>query len=204
MAPDPFRPAPGWYDEPRGAAPGGRRGLLAALLALGAGAGGAAGLHAIAATPFPDPGDPRVSLAAIERAVFRERPLAEITAAELAPRLTPAPRAVVLFDVRGAAEHAAGHIPGSVQVSPFVSPEAFLATQAEALAGRAAVFADLAGLASGALVARLRQAAPSATWLRLRGGVLRWWAGGGALAGGGVVLLPDARWQALAERVRPR
>jgi rhodanese-related sulfurtransferase len=203
--PNPLRPGLGWFEETRGALPPGRRGALAALLALSAGGAGAALLHGIASSPFPDPADPRVSLAAIERAVFREQPLAEITEAELAQRLLLAPAETVLFDLRAERDHSAGHIAGAIAVSPFIAARDFLAAHGGRIAGRVAVFADLAGLASGALIARLRPALaapPPAACLRLRGGVLRWWAAGRPLAGEGLLLLPDAGWRALAARAR--
>jgi rhodanese-related sulfurtransferase len=203
--PNPLRPGLGWFEESRGAPEPGRRGALAALLALTGGGAGAAVLHGIATAPFPDPADPRVSLGAVERAVFREQPLAEITEAGLAQRLATAAAATVLFDLRAEAEHAAGHIAGAFVVSPFVTAPAFLAAHGATMAGRVAVFVDLAGLASGALILRLRPALSAlrpAACLRLRGGVLGWWAAGRKLAGEGRLVLPDAGWRALAERAR--
>jgi hypothetical protein len=191
-----------WFHEQR-AGFADRRGTLAAGLALGAGALAAWHLGGARPPALPDPADPATSLDAIERALFRASPLPECSSGELASWIgSPGLR---LFDLRGAEAHAAGHIPGAEPASPFEAPAAFLAVHGAALPGRIAVFVDLVGEASTGFLARLRPAfgaqRPLAA-LRLRGGVLRWWAEERALGGGGQLLLPEGPWRGFADRLR--
>jgi rhodanese-related sulfurtransferase len=191
-----------WFHEQRAGLTE-RRGALAAGLALGTGALAAWHLGGARPPALPDPADPATSLDAIERALFRATPLPECSSGELASWIgSPGLR---LFDLRGADAYAAGHIPGAEPASPFEAPTAFLAAQGAALPGRIAVFADLVGEASTAFLARLRPAfgaqRPLAA-LRLRGGVMRWWAEGRALGGEGHLLLPDGAWRGFAARLR--
>jgi hypothetical protein len=170
-------------------------------VAIGAGALFAWRFVAAGATPLPDPADPATTLDRFERAVFRAQPVPEMTSPALVARLG-APW-LGIYDLRGAEAHAAGHIPGAIAVSPFLSPIGFRDAHGGSLAGRIAVFVDLAGDAIGAFIARLRPTLGALRPLetaRLRGGMLRWWAEGHALAGAGALHLPDAGWAALAAR----
>lgn len=189
-----------WFHEERAGLPD-RRGALVAGVAIGAGALFAWRFVTAGATLLPDPADPATTLDGIERAVFRAQPVPEVTSAALAARLG-APW-LAIYDLRGGEAHAAGHIPGAVAVSPFLSPIGFRDAHGESLVGRTAVFVDFAGDASGAFIAGLRPALgplrPLET-VRLRGGMLRWWAERRTLEGSGALHLPDAGWAALAAR----
>jgi rhodanese-related sulfurtransferase len=192
-----------WFHEARGEGHG-RRGALAAGLALLAGAGGAAVLTAREPPDLPDPAASTTTLAALERAVFRRHPGPELEPAGLLARRGGP---LALFDLRGAAEHAAGHVEGAAWLDAFTRPEAFVAAHGAAIRGRTVVLMDLIGARSASLLAALRpawRAAPPAAAYSLRGGVLRWWAEGHPLGGGGALRLPPGGWDALAARLSSR
>jgi rhodanese-related sulfurtransferase len=148
---------------------------------------------------LPDPSDPRTSLDAVERAVARLIPVAEITPRALAARLGE----VVLFDVREAEEHAMSRLPGAIRLDPGMAAAAFRATHGTAVTGREVAFYCAVGWRSGRLLERvgpLLAAAPPAQAWNLRGGVFRWRAEGLPLEGGAEVHHFDQGWGRLLAR----
>jgi rhodanese-related sulfurtransferase len=124
---------------------------------------------------LPDPRDPALTLADVERAI---RSLHDV------PHLTPeqaegliAEGGAVVFDVRAEAEFAEGHLPGATRLDPAMAPARFAAAHGAACTGRVALFTCSVGLRS----ARFAEAAAGALapWrplavANLSGGLFRW------------------------------
>jgi rhodanese-related sulfurtransferase len=181
-------------------------------LAMIAGAALAAGLvqGARALLGMPDPSDPLTDLDAVERAVFRARPLPEITAETLARRLDAGGRGIVLFDVREVEEYALSHIPGAIHLSPHTPAEEFAGRHGAAIAGAEAVFYCSVGVRSGRMLGRVLGAPIEGRrpygLFNLRGGIFRWHAKRLPLADAAgaptdAVHGHDAGWGALLRRI---
>ncbi len=158
---------------------------------------GAFGLVAAARLASDPPAAPagagadEAALDALERAVFRHRPLPEMAAGTLARRLAAGGHALRLFDVREAAEYASGHIAGAIRLAPDMPGWAFARLHGGGLGGAELVFCSVAGIRSGRMLAQTFRALqglpkPYAVF-NLRGGLLRWQAEGRPL------VAPDGR-----------
>lgn len=124
---------------------------------------------------LPDPRDPAVTLADVERAIRALHPVPHLTP-EQAEGLI-AEGSAALFDVRAAAEFAEGHLPGAVRVDPSLAPARFAAAHGPDCTGRVVLFACSVGLRS----ARLAEAVAGAiapyrplAVANLSGGLFRW------------------------------
>lgn len=145
-----------------------------------------------------DPLAPGATLAGCEDAIRAALPeVPEMEAAALAARLG----AVTVLDVREAAEHAVGRIPGSRPVASGMGAAAVAAL----VPGGVAVLACSVGLRSGRLARDLLRAgmAPDRVF-NLRGGVFRWARLGLPMVddrGATISVHPfDARWGRLRDR----
>lgn len=149
---------------------------------------------------LPDPRDPAVTLADVERAIRALHPVPHLSPEQTEGML--AEGTATVFDVRAEVEFASGHLPGSVRVDPSQSGWRFAAAHGAACAGRVVVFVCSVGLRSGRMAER---AAPALGAFRplavanLSGGLFRW------MVEGRQPTLPglhpfDAAWGALLMR----
>jgi rhodanese-related sulfurtransferase len=149
---------------------------------------------------LPDPRDPAVTLADVERAIRALHPVPHLSP-EQAEGLLGEGLAMV-FDVRAEEEFAVGHLSGSVRVDPALSGGRFAATHGAACAGRVVLFVCSVGLRSGRMAER---AAPALAPLRplavanLSGGLFRWVAERRSPALPGLHPF-DAAWASLLDR----
>jgi rhodanese-related sulfurtransferase len=124
---------------------------------------------------LPDPRDPAVTLADVERAIRAIHPVPHLSP-EQAEGMIDEGLAVV-FDVREPEEFAAGHLPGAVRVDPSLSASRFAAGHGGVCAGRVVLFVCSVGLRSGRMAERagpaLRPFRPVAV-ANLSGGLFRW------------------------------
>lgn len=153
----------------------------------------------------PDPTDPNVTLADVERWVSRRYPVPEIDPARLAELM--ARDAVVLLDVREAAEFAQSRIAGAIQVSPSAKASAVVAAAGDAVRGRAVVLYCSVGARSGSTAgdaSRALTAAGATGVYNLTGGLFRWAREARAMVDGTGPTLAvhpyDAKWGKLLER----
>lgn len=149
---------------------------------------------------LPDPRDPAVTLADVEREIRRLHRVPHVSAEEAEAWLGAAD--AVVFDVRPEAEFVCGHLPGAVRVDPSLSAARFAAAHGAAVAGRAALFVCSVGLRSARLAERVTPAlAPFRPRIaaNLSGGLFRWAAEGRKPALPGLHPF-DGAWGALLSR----
>lgn len=123
----------------------------------------------------PDPADPKVTLAEVEKWVSGRYPTSEIGSEALAALM--ARDGAVLLDVREPAEFDASHIAGAVRVSPGADAAAIAAAAGARAEGRAVVLYCSVGARSGAaarVAAKALTAAGATGVYNLTGGVFRW------------------------------
>lgn len=124
---------------------------------------------------LPDPRDPAVTLADVERAIRALHPVPHLTP-EQAEGLI-AEGSAALFDVRAETEFAQGHLPGAVRVDPAVAPAHFAAAHGPGCTGRVVLFACSVGLRSArlaeAVAGTIAPYRPLAV-ANLSGGLFRW------------------------------
>jgi rhodanese-related sulfurtransferase len=124
---------------------------------------------------LPDPRDPAVTLADVERAIRAIHPVPHLSPEQAEGMIDDG--LALVFDVRAREEFAAGHLPGAVWVDPAASGERLAALHGEACAGRVALFVCSVGLRSGRMAERagpaLAQFQPLAV-ANLSGGLFRW------------------------------
>jgi rhodanese-related sulfurtransferase len=151
---------------------------------------------------LPDPRDPAVTLADVERAIRRLHPVPHLSPAR-AEALIADGRAR-LFDVRAEAEFAEGHIAGATRLDPATTAERFVADHGRACAGRVVLFVCSVGLRSARMAERVADAPgpfrPLAV-ANLSGGLFRWAAEGRRPPLPGLHPF-DTAWGALLERTR--
>jgi rhodanese-related sulfurtransferase len=149
---------------------------------------------------LPDPRDPAVTLADVERAIRRLHPVPHLTPEQAETLL--AEGSAALFDVRADAEFREGHIAEAIRLDPATTAERFVADHGGNCAGRFVVFACSVGLRSARMAERVADAlsafAPAAV-ANLSGGLFRWEAEGRRPALPGLHQF-DAGWGALLER----
>lgn len=149
---------------------------------------------------LPDPRDPSVTLADVERAIRVIHPVPHLSP-EQAEAMIGEGLACV-FDVRAQEEFAAGHLPGSVRVDPAMSAARFAAAHGAACVGRMVLFVCSVGLRSGRMAER---AGPALAPFRplavanLSGGLFRWAAERRRPALPGLHPF-DAAWETLLQR----
>jgi rhodanese-related sulfurtransferase len=149
---------------------------------------------------LPDPRDPAVTLADVERAIRALHPVPHLSPEQAEGMIGDGLAAV--FDVRAEAEFAAGHLPGAVRVDPGLSAARFAAAHGPDCAGRVVLFVCSVGLRSGRMAER---AGPALAPFRplalanLAGGLFRWRAEGRRPALSGLHPF-DAAWGALLAR----
>lgn len=150
--------------------------LAAALLAIGL----MACLPQLQFGPWPNPSDPNTTLADVERAVTRNIPVPEITAAALRSSAgSTGADDLVLFDVREPAEYSQSHIAGAQRIDPSMSAADFLSRFGSAVRGKTVVFYCAVGVRSGYMLERVRSGLEQrgiARAYNLRGGIFRWFA----------------------------
>jgi len=149
---------------------------------------------------LPDPRDPAVTLADVERAIRRLHPVAHLAPEEV--EVMFASGGIALFDVRGDAEFAVGHLSGSVRLEPMTPADRFARDHGAGCAGRRVVFVCSVGLRSARMAERVEDAlAPHRPRLvaNLSGGLFRWAAEGRRPALPGIHPF-DAAWGALLAR----
>ena len=154
------------------------------------------------AARLPDPRDPAVTLADVERAIRRLHPVPHLSPEQAEALL--AEGSATLFDVRAEVEFREGHIAGATRLDPATTAERFVADHGGACAGRFVVFACSVGLRSARLAERVAGALPAfapAAVANLSGGLFRWEAEGRRPALPGLHPF-DAAWGALLERTR--
>lgn len=152
------------------------------------------------AAGLPDPRDPAVTLADIERAIRRLHPVPHLSPEQAEALLAEA--SAVLFDVRAEAEFRVGHIAGATRVDPATTAERFVAGHGGDCAGRIVVFACSVGLRSARMTERVSGALSAFGPLgvaNLSGGLFRWEAEGRRPALPGLHPF-DAGWGALLAR----
>jgi rhodanese-related sulfurtransferase len=178
--------------------------LAAAALATAVGPGTAiAGLanKTDDATWRLDPGDPRTTLDAVERALVLRYRVPDMSATSLEAAL--AGSAMTIFDVRTRDEYETGHIPGAIRIDPKATAAEFLATHRDLLKERPAVFYCAVGVRYSRMLSRfLREVAPAGAH-NLRGGAFRWVAEGRRLVAGaepGRLHAFDDGWERLLQR----
>jgi len=90
--------------------------------------------------------------------------------------LNALPEDTLIFDVREPDEFAVSHIQGAVQVSPDISPDAFMARFGDAIEGKTAVFYCSVGRRSSRLIDRLDSVfkEEDTTAYNLEGSIFRW------------------------------
>jgi rhodanese-related sulfurtransferase len=90
--------------------------------------------------------------------------------------LSTLPADTLYFDVREPDEYAVSHIPGAVQVSPDISPDAFMARFGDEIEGKTAVFYCSVGRRSSRLIDRLDHVLEEeqTTAYNLEGSIFRW------------------------------
>jgi len=154
------------------------------------------------AARLPDPRDPAVTLADVERAIRRLHPVPHLCPAR-AEALVAEGRAR-LFDVRAEAEFNEGHIPGSIRIDPATTAARFVADHGEACAGRVVLFVCSVGLRSARMAERAAAALAPFRPLavaNLSGGLFRWEAEGRRPTLPGLHPF-DPAWGALLARTR--
>lgn len=124
---------------------------------------------------LPDPHDPAVTLADVERVIRALHPVPHLSPEQAEGLLGEGLAAV--FDVRAEEEFAVGHLSGAVRVDPALPGGRFAAAHGAACAGRVVLFVCSVGLRSGRMAER---AAPALAPFRplavanLSGGLFRW------------------------------
>ncbi|WP_144185850.1 rhodanese-like domain-containing protein [Elioraea rosea] len=153
------------------------------------------------AVPLPDPRDPAVTIADVERAIRDRHPVPHLTP-EQAEGLI-AEGHVAVFDVRSGEEFESGHLPGSVRIEPGLSPWRFAAAHGAACSGRIALFICSVGLRSARLAETVTgplSAHRPMGVANLSGGLFRWLAERRRPALPGLHPYDDA-WRALLLRM---
>lgn len=152
------------------------------------------------AAGLPDPRDPAVTLADVERAILRRHPVPHLRPAHAEALI--AERRATVFDVRSEAEFEEGHIPGSIRLDPATGAERFLGDHGEGCGGRVLLFVCSVGLRSARMVERvigpLGPVRPHAV-ANLSGGLFRWHAEGRRPPLPGLHPF-DPAWEALLRR----
>ncbi|MCU0983977.1 MAG: rhodanese-like domain-containing protein [Acetobacteraceae bacterium] len=149
---------------------------------------------------LPDPRDPAVTLADVERAIRALHPVPHLSPEQAEGML--AEGSAVVFDVRAEEEFDLGHLPGAVRVDPSLSAARLAAAHGLACAGRVALFVCSVGLRSGRMAERAASALgpfrPRGV-ANLSGGLFRWAAEGRRPALPGLHPFNEA-WGALLAR----
>jgi len=128
---------------------------------------------------WPDPTDPRTTLADVEAAVSRKIPVPEISVPEFGDTLSQPD--TMIFDVREPSEFARSHISGATRIDPGLSAAAFAARFGNEIRGKKVVFYCAVGVRSGTMLERVRSVLSTGgatSALNLKGGIFRWYASG--------------------------